>query len=83
MKKIPYNKQKIYKEDIKSLIKVLKSDYLTQGPLIKQFEKKISDFVGSKYSCATNSATSALHVSCLSLNLKPGDELWTVFASLC
>ena len=78
MKKIPYNKQKIYKEDIKSLIKVLKSDYLTQGPLIKQFEKKISDFVGSKYSCATNSATSALHVSCLSLNLKPGDELWTV-----
>ncbi len=78
MKKIPYNKQKIYKEDVKSLIKVLKSDFLTQGPLVKQFEKKISDFVGSKYSCATNSATSALHVSCLSLNLKPGDELWTV-----
>ena len=74
---IPYNKQEITNEDIASVVKVLKSDFLTQGPLVPIFEKKISQKVKSKYSVATNSATSALHISCLSLGLKKGDYLWT------
>ena len=78
MKKYPYNKQKIYKEDIQSIEKVLNSNYITQGPIVKKFEKSISSYVNSKYTSATNSATSALHIACLSLGLKSGDELWTV-----
>jgi UDP-4-amino-4,6-dideoxy-N-acetyl-beta-L-altrosamine transaminase len=78
MKQYPYNKQKIYKEDIRSIEKILKSNYITQGPIVKKFEKSISSYVNSKYTSATNSATSALHIACLSLGLKSGDELWTV-----
>ncbi len=77
MKIFPYNKQKIYKEDIDAVKKVLSSKYITQGPIVKKLEEKISKYVNSKYACLTNSATSALHVACLALSLKPGDELWT------
>ena len=78
MKAYPYNKQKIYKEDVNAVKNVLNSKYITQGPLVKKFEEKISKYVNSKYACSTNSATSSLHVACLALKLKPGDELWTV-----
>ena len=78
MKIYPYSKQKIFNEDIKILNKILKSDFLTQGPVVKKFEKKIAKYVNAKYSIATNSATSALHIACMSLGLKPNDELWTV-----
>jgi len=78
MKKlIPYGKQKISNEDIKSVNKVLRSDYLTQGPNVAKFEKKIGVFCDSKYVVAVNSATSALHLSCLALDLKKNQTLWT------
>ena len=60
---IPYGKQNISKEDIDEVVNVLKSDYLTQGPKIPEFENKISNYVNSKYCVAVNSATSALHIS--------------------
>lgn len=75
---IPYGKHKIYKKDITEVVKTLKSNFLTQGPLTTEFENKISDFCKSKYSVASNSATSSLHISCLALGLKKGDALWTV-----
>lgn len=78
MKIYPYSKQKIFNDDVKLLNKILKSDFLTQGPVVKEFEKKIAKYVNAKYSIATNSATSALHIACMSLGLKHNDELWTV-----
>ena len=74
---IPYSKQSISSKDIKQVVKILKSDFLTQGPQVKKFEKKISNYVSSKFAAAVNSATSALHLSCLALGLKKGDWLWT------
>lgn len=74
---IPYGKQSIDKIDVDAVIEVLESDYLTQGPKLPLFEKKITEYCNSKYSIAVNSATSALHVACLALNLKKGDRLWT------
>jgi len=74
---IPYSKQTINKDDIKSVLKVLKSDYLTQGPLVGIFEKKFSKYCGSKYAVATNSATSSLIVACKALGIKKGDYVWT------
>ncbi len=76
--KIPYGKQLIDQKDIKSVIKVLKSDLITQGPQVPIFEKKICNYVSSKYAVAVNSATSALHIACLALDLKENDTLWTV-----
>ena len=74
---IPYGRQSIDKEDIDAVLKVLKSDFLTQGPCVPLFEEEITTKVGAKYGIAVNSATSALHIACMSLNLKPGDWLWT------
>jgi len=74
---IPYGKQEISDNDIDEVIKVLKSDFITQGPKIDVFESNISNYVGSKYSCAVNSATSALHISCLALGVGAGDYVWT------
>jgi UDP-4-amino-4,6-dideoxy-N-acetyl-beta-L-altrosamine transaminase len=74
---IPYSKQNIIKKDIDLVNNVLKSEYLTSGPLIQRFEKKISRKVNSKFSVAANSATSALHISCLALGLKKKDIVWT------
>ena len=75
---IPYGKQEITQQDIDSVVNVLKSDFLTQGPQVPLFESKISDKVGVKHALAVNSATSALHIACLALGLKAGDILWTV-----
>lgn len=74
---IPYGKQSIDKKDIQSVIKVLKSDYLTQGPIVNIFEKDFAQFCKSKYSIASNSATSSLIISCKALNVKKGDYVWT------
>ena len=74
---IPYGRQDINKEDIDSVIEILNSDYLTQGPTVEIFEKQVSDFVNAKYAIAVNSATSALHIACMALELGPGDILWT------
>ena len=77
MKVLPYSRQKIDQTDIKSVIQVLKSDFLTQGSMVPKFEKLVSKKIGSKYAVALNSATSALHVGCMSLNIKKGDIVWT------
>ncbi len=74
---IPYGRHKVKREDIREVVKVLKSDFLTQGPKVKEFEQNICREVNSKYGVATNSATSALHIACLSLGLSSGDILWT------
>ena len=74
---IPYGKQIITKEDIEAVDNVLRSPYLTQGPVLPAFEKAICQYVGVKYSVAVNSATSALHIACLALGLGPKDLLWT------
>jgi UDP-4-amino-4,6-dideoxy-N-acetyl-beta-L-altrosamine transaminase len=74
---ISYGKQDITKADIEEVIKVLRSDFLTQGPAVPFFEKKLCNYTGAKYAVAVNSCTSALHLSCLALGLGTGDILWT------
>tara|TARA_B100001250_G_scaffold228530_1_gene196203 strand:- start:2324 stop:3487 length:1164 start_codon:yes stop_codon:yes gene_type:complete len=74
---IPYSRQLIDGKDIKTVIKTLKSDLVTTGPKVPEFEKKIKNFLGVKYCVAVNSATSALHLACIALNLKKNDWLWT------
>ena len=74
---IPYGKQNINKEDIQSVVEVMKSDFLTQGPITPDFEKEIITYTGAKYSVAVINATSALHLSCLALDVGKGDIVWT------
>lgn len=74
---IPYGRQEITESDIDAVVEVLKSDFLTQGPMVPRFEKRITKYCGANYGLAVNSATSALHVACLSLGLGVGDWLWT------
>ena len=74
---IPYGKQLISQNDIDSVVRVLQSDFLTQGPQVPLFEKIVSAYCGSKFGVAVNSATSALHIACLALGLGEGDYLWT------
>tara|TARA_B100000787_G_scaffold168710_1_gene158036 strand:+ start:689 stop:1849 length:1161 start_codon:yes stop_codon:yes gene_type:complete len=74
---IPYGRHDINQADIDSVVKVLKSNYLTQGPQVPLFEQAISTYCSSEYAVALNSATSALHVSCLALGLGKNDWLWT------
>lgn len=74
---IPYGKQDISQADVDAVIEVLKSDYLTQGPKVPLFEDTLSEYCNVEYALAVNSATSALHIACLALQLGKGDILWT------
>ena len=74
---LPYGKHSISDADIAEVISVLKSKNLTQGEYVPRFEKEISKKVNAKYSVAVNSATSALHLACLALNVTRGDYVWT------
>ena len=74
---IPYGRQEITDEDIAEVEKILRSDFLTQGPTVPKFEKGVADYCGATHAIAVNSATSALHIACLALDLGPGDLLWT------
>ncbi len=74
---IPYGRQSINDQDIEAVVRVLRSDWLTTGPKIKEFEDKVARYCGAKYAVAVNSATSALHIACLAAGLGPGDVLWT------
>jgi len=74
---IPYGKQDINQADIDSVVDVLQSDFLTQGPQVPLFEKVVSNYCGTTFGVAVNSATSALHIACLALGLVKGDWLWT------
>ena len=78
MKKIiPYGRQNITQEDIDAVSKALLGDYLTQGPIIKQFEASFSDYVGAKYAVAVTNGTAALHLSALALSVESGDKIIT------
>lgn len=77
MKRIPYGRQYITEEDIQAVTDVLRSDNLTQGPKIAEFEKAFSKYVGSKYAVAVSSGTATLHLSALALNIQPGDKIIT------
>ncbi len=74
---IPYGRQHISEEDIQAVVDVLRSDFLTQGPAVPQFESALAEYCGAKHAFAVNSATSALHIACLALGLGAGDYLWT------
>lgn len=76
-KKIPYGRQHITQEDIDAVVEVLKSDYLTQGPHIADFEKAFAEYIGVKYTVAVATGTAALHLSAMALNVKPGDKVIT------
>ena len=77
LKYIPYGRQDISEADIKAVVDVLRSDWLTQGPMVPRFEQAVADYCGAAYGIAVNSATSALHIACLALDIGPGDRLWT------
>jgi len=74
---IEYARQTISKSDVDAVVNVLRSDFLTQGPIVPKFEATVSEYCGANFAVASNSATSALHVACLALGLGPGDYLWT------
>lgn len=74
---IPYGRQSIDDADIEAVVKVLKSDYLTTGPAVAAFEKKVADYVGAKYAVAVSNGTAALHVACLAAGIGEGDEVIT------
>jgi UDP-4-amino-4,6-dideoxy-N-acetyl-beta-L-altrosamine transaminase len=76
-KMIPYGKQNITEADIQAVVETLQSDYLTQGPKIKEFEEAFADYVGAKYAVAVANGTAALHLNCLALDVKPGDKVIT------
>jgi UDP-4-amino-4,6-dideoxy-N-acetyl-beta-L-altrosamine transaminase len=75
---IPYSTQDVTQADIDAVVEVLRSEFLTQGPTVQRFENAVAARVGARYAVAVNSATSALHIACMALELQPGDGLWTV-----
>ena len=77
MKKIPYSHQWIDNKDIKEVVKVLKSDWLTQGPKVEEFEKAIAKYCNAKYGVAFSSGTSALYAAYKTAGIKEGDEVVT------
>lgn len=77
MAHIPYGRQAISAADIQAVCDVLKSDFLTQGPVVPRFEQAVADYCGVAHGVAVNSATSALHLACLALDVGPGDIVWT------
>jgi len=74
---IPYGRQDILDDDIEAVVAVLRSDYLTQGPAVPRFEASVAQAADVPHAVACNSATSALHLACMALDLGPGDLLWT------
>lgn len=77
MTEIPYGRQDINQDDIDQVVAVLRSDFLTQGPMVPRFENAVATYCGVNYAIAVNSATSALHIACLSLGVGKGDLVWT------
>ncbi|MEM6857629.1 MAG: UDP-4-amino-4,6-dideoxy-N-acetyl-beta-L-altrosamine transaminase [Pseudomonadota bacterium] len=74
---IPYGRQSVSEEDIAAVVDVLKSDFLTQGPVVPAFEDAVASYCGAGHGVAANSATSALHIACMALEVGPGDLVWT------
>lgn len=76
-KMIPYGRQTIEEDDVQAVVDVLRSDYLTTGPKIAEFEKMVADYVGAKYAVAISNGTSALHAACFAARIQAGDEVIT------
>jgi dTDP-4-amino-4,6-dideoxygalactose transaminase len=76
-KYLHYSHQSINQEDIASVVEILKSDWITQGPKIKEFENALCHFTGARYAVAVSNGTAALHISCLAAGIKAGDEVIT------
>ncbi|MES2208438.1 MAG: UDP-4-amino-4,6-dideoxy-N-acetyl-beta-L-altrosamine transaminase [Pseudomonadota bacterium] len=74
---IPYGRQNISEDDIQAVVDILRSDFLTQGPAVPAFEKTVANYSKVNYAVAVNSATSALHIACLALEVTQGDWVWT------
>ena len=74
---IPYGRQDISEADIRAVVDVLRSDWLTQGPVVPAFERALAERCGAQHAVAVNSGTSALHLACLALDVGPGDLVWT------
>ena len=74
---IPYGRQDISDEDVSAVAAVLRSDFLTQGPAVPEFERSVASYCGAKHAVAFNSATSALHIACMALGVSRGDLVWT------
>lgn len=77
MKIIPYGRQAIDQDDIEAVVTTLQSDFLTQGPKVKEFEDLFAEYVGAKYAVAVSNATAGLHIAVLALGLKPGERVIT------
>lgn len=75
---IPYGRQEVLPADIDAVVEVLRSDFITQGPVVPKFEEAVAAYCGAKYAVAVTSGTAALHIACLTMDLAPGDRLWTV-----
>jgi UDP-4-amino-4,6-dideoxy-N-acetyl-beta-L-altrosamine transaminase len=75
---IPYGRQSVSQADVDAVVSVLQSDYLTQGPVLPRFEAAVAETCGAGHAVGVNSATSALHIACLALDVGPGDLVWTV-----
>ena len=75
---IPYGRQSVSQDDIDAVVAVLVSDFLTQGPVLPRFEAAVAEVCGVAHAIGVNSATSALHIACLALEVGPGDLVWTV-----
>lgn len=74
---IPYGRQEITAADIDAVVDVLRSDWLTQGPVVPRFERRVAGYCGASHAVAASSATAALHIACLALGVVPGDVVWT------
>lgn len=74
---VPYGRQWIDEHDISSVVSVLKSNWITQGPKVKEFEEKVASYCGAKYAVAVSSGTAALHIACLAAGIEKGDEVIT------
>ena len=74
---IPYGRQWIEEDDIQAVIEALKSDFLTTGPRVTQFEKLVAEYTGANYAVAVANGTAALHAACFAAGIGPGDEVIT------
>ena len=74
---IPYGRQSISEADIEAVVEVLRSDFLTQGPVVPRFEQAVADYCSARFGVAVNSGTAALHIACLALGVGLGDWVWT------
>lgn len=77
MNNIPYGRQHITDDDINAVVEVLKSEYLTQGPNVGEFERAFANYVEAKYAVAVSNGTAALHICAMAMGIKPGDKVIT------